>query len=588
MSDTTLPLPGKQAPSTGILALIPLLKSRRTVLVLTVLSGIFAQAGTLASLAIGAWLVGKGATGAAAASLVPGFVLLGVVALLAAAARWWQAYISHDLAFAVIETLQVGIYDGLERAAPGYVLGQRTGDLASVATADAELMEHFYAHTVADYVGAVVVPLAALIAICILSPLAALALLPFLPLVASVPFWLARRAGEQGQRVMNELGTLNAETVELIQGQRELAIFGRMGDKLSGLMQRTRHLAAAQRRYGARAGLEHAAIDALVALAVLAIALIGILLVTRGDLDRAHFPLLLVLAGSALSPIVEVTQTARKLGELKAGAARILTIFHQLPAVQDSGRDGPSPDTTVHFDKVRFAYGSGERGSVLNGVSFSVRPGETVALVGRSGAGKSTCSNLLLRFWDVDGGNISIGKSDIRDRPLAALRKLVAYVPQDIHLFNETVADNIRLGVPNASAAAVKRAAQLAQAHVFINDLPQGYDTICGERGARLSGGQRQRIAIARALLLDAPILLLDEASSALDSENEKALQTAMDEIRRDRSIIVIAHRLSTIRAADRILVLEGGRIVEEGQHADLMEKGGVYARLIASGEEFH
>ncbi|MDH7794930.1 MULTISPECIES: thiol reductant ABC exporter subunit CydC [unclassified Beijerinckia] len=588
MTDATLPRPATRAPKAGgIFGLIPLLKSRRLVLALTILSGILAQAGTLASLAVGAWLVGHAVTGATPASLVPGFIILGIVAVFAAAARWWQAYISHDLAFALIETLQVGIYDGLERAAPGYVLGQRTGELASVATTDAELMEHFYAHTIADYVGAVVVPLGALIVIFMLSPLAALALLPFLPLVASVPFWLARRAGEQGRQVMHELGALNAETVEVIQGQRELAIFGRMPDRLARLIQQTRHLAAAQKRYGSRAGLEHSAIDGLVALAVLTSAIVGIWLVSRGSLDRAHFPLLIVLAGAAFSPIVEVTQTARKLGELRAGAARILTIFHQQPAVHDTGRDGPSPDTTVHFNNVRFGYGHDERGSVLNGVSFSVRPGETVALVGRSGAGKSTCSNLLLRFWDVDDGRIAIGDCDIRDRPISALRKLVAYVPQDVHLFNESIADNIRLGLPNAPIAAVERAARLAQAHDFVAELPQGYDTVCGERGARLSGGQRQRIAIARALLLDAPILLLDEASSSLDSENEKALQTAMNEIRRDRTVIVIAHRLSTIRSADRILVLDGGRIVEEGRHADLVEKGGVYARLITSAEAF-
>ena len=588
MTDATLPLPSTSAQkSAGIFGLIPLLKSRRLVLALTILSGILAQAGTLASLAIGAWLAGKAVTGAAPASLIPGFVALGLVALLAAIARWWQAYISHDLAFALIETLQVGIYDGLERAAPGYVLGQRTGELASVATADAELMEHFYAHTVADYVGAVVVPLGALIVIFLLSPLAALALLPFLPLVASVPFWLARRAGEQGRQVMHELGALNAQTVEMIQGQRELAIFGRTHDMLDRLIGQTRHLAAAQKRYGSRAGLEHAAIDGLVALAVLTAAIVGLWLVARGALDRAHFPLLIVLAGAALSPIVEVTQTARKLGELRAGAQRILTIFHQQPAVSDTGREGPTPDTTVRFEQVRFGYGNKERGAVLNGVSFTVRPGESVALVGRSGAGKSTCSNLLLRFSDVDEGRIAIGDCDIRDRPIGALRKLVAYVPQDIHLFNETIADNIRLGMPNASPLAVERAARLAQAHDFIAELPQGYDTVCGERGARLSGGQRQRIAIARALLLDAPILLLDEASSSLDSENEKALQKAMDDIRRNRTVIVIAHRLSTIRSADRILVLENGRIVEDGQHADLVQKGGAYTRLITSVETF-
>lgn len=574
--------------STGILGLIPLVKSRRLVLALTILSGILAQAGTLASVAVGAWLAGRAVTGAAPASLVPGFWLLGVMVVIAASARWWQAYISHDLAFALIETLQVGIYDGLERAAPGYVLGRRTGELASVATTDAELMEFFYAHTLADYVGATVVPLGALVALYLVHPFAALALLLFLPLVASVPFWLARRAAEQGGIVMEKLGQLNAETVEMVQGLRELTTFGRTRDFLARLMTRTEAIAVAQRRYGSRAGLEFAAIDILTALSMLTAALVGIFLVSRGDLDRALFPLVIVLAGGALAPVVEVTQTARKLGELRAGAARVLAIFHQRPAISDDGRAQKPSDTTVCFEQVGFAYADDGRGVVLDGVDLALRPGETVALVGRSGAGKTTCANLLLRFWDVATGRISIGGRDIRDLPLAVLRRLVAYVPQDTHLFHETVADNIRLGAPDASMESVERVARLAQAHDFIRDLPNGYNTMCGERGARLSGGQRQRIAIARALLVDAPILVMDEASSSLDTENERLLQVAMDELRRTHAVLVIAHRLSTIRSADRIVVLDGGRVVEQGRHEDLVARSGIYAGLVASPGAFH
>ncbi|MDI4231747.1 ABC transporter ATP-binding protein [Bradyrhizobium sp. Arg237L] len=569
--------------STGILGLIPLIRSRRLLLALTILSGILAQAGTLASLGVGAWLVGHAVTGAAAESLVPRFWLLGIVVVIAASSRWWQAYISHDLAFALIETLQVGIYDGLERAAPGYVLGRRTGELASVATTDAELMQFFYAHTLADYVGAALVPLAALVALFLVHPLAALTLLPFLPLVASVPFWLARRAAAQGEVVVQKLGLLNAETVEMVQGLRELTIFGRAREFLTRLMARTQAFAVAQRRYGSRAGLEFAAIDILTALAVLTVALVGIALVSRGNLDRALFPLVIVLAGGALAPIVEVTQTARKLGELHAGAARVLGIFHQRAAITDSGRSERPSDAIVRFAGVGFAYAEGGRDAVLDGVDFTIHPGETVALVGRSGAGKTTCANLLLRFWDVREGRISIGGRDIRELPVSTLRKLVAYVPHDVHLFNETIADNIRLGAPDASFASVQAAAQLAQAHEFIEALPSGYDTVCGERGARLSGGQRQRIAIARALLVEAPILAMDEASSSLDTENERALQTALNAIRRDRAVLIIAHRLSTIRSADRIVVLGGGRVVEEGRHDDLVARGGAYAGLVSS-----
>jgi ATP-binding cassette subfamily C protein CydCD len=207
-----------------------------------------------------------------------------------------------------------------------------------------------------------------------------------------------------------------------------------------------------------------------------------------------------------------------------------------------------------------------------------------VALAGRSGAGKSTILNLLLRFRDPAEGTISIGGLDISDLSLDRLRSLIAYVPQDVHLFNETIADNVRLGRPDASPVEIDQACRLAQADRFIKALPDGYQTMCGENGAKLSGGERQRLAIARALLTNAPIILLDEASSNLDTQSERAFEQALASIRDGRTIVVIAHRPSTIRRADRIVVLKDGAIVEDGSHATLMALDGAYARLI--GEE--
>jgi len=462
-------------------------------------------------------------------------------------------------------------------------MGRRTGELTSVATADADLMEWFYAHVVADYISAVLIPLSSLVVLYTIEPLMALVLLPFLPLVASVPFWLARRAGEQGKALLAALGSLNAEVVEGVQGLRELAVFGAGRAFLARLMQHMRAVHALQMRYGSRSGMELAAIDLLLALSVLATVATGLVLVAQHSLSFAEYPLCIVLAGAALTPISEVTNTARKLGELRAGANRVVTVVHQKPHVLDRGTASRTEvaQPLVTFDRVGFAYAA-ERGRVLSGATFELRPGEMVALVGRSGAGKTTCANLLLRFWDVEAGTIRIGGHDLRDFALSELRRLVAVVPQDVYLFNGSVADNIRLGRPEATDAQVESAARLAQAHDFIAALPRGYATPCGERGARLSGGQRQRIAIARAFLREAPILILDEAVSNLDSENEAALQQALESIRRQRTLLIIAHRPSTIRSADRILVLENGRIVEDGTHNDLRD--GAFAKLIASG----
>ena len=573
--------------SYGLRALLPFIASRRTHFIITVLSGVLAQIATVVAAAAGAWLVGHAVQGAAPATLTGAFWVLGCAVVAAAACKYWQMFISHDFAYGLVEVLQVGVYDGLERAAPAYVLGRRTGDLASVATADADLMEWFYAHVLGDYIGAVIVPLGALATLAAIHPLMALVLLPFLPLVASVPFWLAKRAGEQGRQLVAALGLLNAEVVEGVQGLRELAVFGAGAQFLKRLMRETRLVHIIQMRYGSRAGLEQAAIDMLLALAVLATVTTGLWLVGSGRLGFTLYPMAIVLAGAALAPITEVTQTARKLGELRAGADRVATIFHQKAQVEDRGTLASSrvKDASVRFEDVTFAYG-GRRAPVLRDMSFTLAPGETVALVGASGAGKTTCANLLMRFWDPQQGTVRIGGCDIRDLSLEALRRQVALVPQDVYLFNGSVADNIRLGRPEASDAEIERAARLAQAHDFIAALPRGYATPCGERGARLSGGQRQRIAIARAFLRDAPVLIMDEAVSNLDTESEAALRHAMHEVRRGRTVLIIAHRPSTIRSAERILLIEDGRIGEDGSHEALLAKGGAYARLILALEQ--
>lgn len=550
------------------MGLIPLVASRKKVLVLTVVSGILAQAATVVSIALGAWLVGLAAYGAGAEQLKGTGLALLVSVVTAALCRWWQSYVSHDLAFALIEVLQVGIFDGLERAAPGYVLGQRTGDLASVATGDAEMMEEFYAHLLGDYVGAVIVPLGALIGLALIHPLIGLAVLPFLPLVASAPFWLARKAGEHGRALTQAKGLLNAEIVEGLQGMREISAFGYGGTFLQRLSARTGQIANLRRTFSARSGLEQGAIELLLALAVLTCAGVAAVLVARGLVEPALLPVAVALTGAALLPITEATATGRKIGELRAAAERILAILRQKAQVPDVGKEAVSGPATVEFDRVRFSYGA--RGMVLHEVTFSIRPGETVALVGHSGAGKSTIASLLMRFWDVESGVIRVGGRDIRTLPIKHLRELIAMVPQDVYLFDASIADNIRLGRPGASDEEVQQAAARAQAHEFIRQLPQGYDTPCGERGAMLSGGQRQRIAIARALLRGAPILLFDEAASSLDAENERAFQAALEELRGSHTILVIAHRTSTIEAADRVVVLQDGSVKERAKSADL------------------
>jgi ATP-binding cassette subfamily C protein CydC len=296
---------------------------------------------------------------------------------------------------------------------------------------------------------------------------------------------------------------------------------------------------------------------------------------------------LIVLGVASLAPIATVSATARTLGDVRAAAARILTVVNYPPHVDEPA--APAPVTTleprVRFDGVRFRY-TPDGPEVLRGVSFTVEPGETVAMVGSSGAGKSTCANLLLRFWDPTSGTIELGGRDLRTLPAAELRRLVTLVPQDVYLFNASVADNIRLGRPDATDEEVEQAARAAFAHEFIQALPDGYRTRCGERGAQLSGGQRQRVAIARALLGNAPVVIMDEAVSNLDTESERAVQDAAARVRQGHTTLLIAHRLSTIRSADRVLLLGDGEILDTGSHEELLGRSAAYRDLLAMQHE--
>jgi ATP-binding cassette subfamily B protein len=287
-----------------------------------------------------------------------------------------------------------------------------------------------------------------------------------------------------------------------------------------------------------------------------------------------------VLVGGAFAALSEV------YGELLRGsgaAGRIAELIAARAEISAPAQPVALPEPSLgalSFDSVEFRYPTRPDDKALNGLSLSVAPGETVAVVGPSGAGKSTLFQLALRFYDPQAGAVRFDGVDLRDTDPGDLRRRIALVPQETVIFAASARDNLRYGRWDASAEEIEAAARAANAHDFLLGLPEGYDTFLGESGARLSGGQRQRIAIARALLRDAPLLLLDEATSALDAESEAAVQQALERLMTSRTTVVIAHRLATVRQADRIIVMEKGRIVEEGNHAALLARGGLYARL--------
>lgn len=566
--------------------LFPYLRRHHWLMLLGLLVNFLNSASTVGAAAVGAYMVGRAALGADVSDLTPWLIALGVLVVARTVLGWLQMWVDHDIAYRLVAGFRIAIYDALERTAPAYLQRRRTGDVASAATSDAEKLEWFYAHTVATMAVAAVMPLVVLVLLYSVHPFMAAVAVPTALLLASVPWWLARVAHRQGSLLADRLGILSAEAVDSAQGLREVVGFGRGRDYAERLDSQGRELSALQLAYGRRAGLELAATDLITSAGVLVAIATAASLVAAGPLDAEMLPLAIVLAAFVYEPIVNLATILRGLGQVLAAAGRIFEVLDQPANVVDRieapGTQPASLDPRIEFRDVMFGYRS-DRGDALRAVSLRVDTDETVALVGHSGAGKSTCLYLLLRFWDVDAGSITIGGVDIRDMSLSSLRQLISYVPQDVYLFNTTIRENIRLGRPEATDEEVVRAARGALIHDFILTLPEGYDTVVGERGAFLSGGQRQRVAIARALLKDAPILLMDEAVSNLDSESERQIQDAMSVARKGRTTLVIAHRLSTIRSADRVVVLRHGEVAEQGSHDDLLTQQGEYGRLVAS-----
>ena len=322
--------------------------------------------------------------------------------------------------------------------------------------------------------------------------------------------------------------------------------------------------------------------NAILKLGMATVVIVGAYLLSLGTIDIFTYLIFLMISASIYNPIGEIFNNIAALTILDVRINRMKEM-EEMPIQQ--GKTEYKPDNyDITFDKVDFAYEEGKQ--VLQGVSFTARQGEVTALVGPSGGGKSTSAKLAARFWDINGGRITLGGEDISLIDPEALLRNYAVVFQDVLLFNSSVADNIRVGKQNATDEEVRRVARLAQCDEFISCLPQGYDTLIGENGAALSGGERQRISIARALLKDAPIVLLDEATASLDVENETKIQAGISELIRNKTVLIIAHRMRTVANAHKIVVLKDGTVAEQGTPAELMARGGEFARMVERQKE--
>ncbi len=564
--------------------IIDILEGRRLYIACSVACGLlFAGANLIPPLLIRKliqWLT-EG-TGSPSELLYVSLALFGVY-LIRGATRYGYGWFSHQTAYNVLHDLMIRVYSHLQRLPHRFFTDQRTGSLISRSINDIESVEDFVAHGIPEMALAAIIPVSMTIVLfSINQELAFITLIP-IPIAAFLVYRFVSKVRAMWRSARERLSELVALVQDNLSGIPVIKSFVQERSRAALVTGRSAahrdSLLAANNVSLMPAGI----IEATGGLGIVLVIWSGGEMAFEGRISVADLFVFIVYLGHIYQPFLQLASINDVLQKAAASTTRVFELLAVEPEIVDRpGAKSPhGVDWRIEFDRVRFGYEPGI--PVLREISFPVEPGQVVALVGQTGAGKTTISNLIPRFWDVQDGSIRIGKHDIRDLKLDFLRENIASVLQDVFLFHGSVRDNILFGRPEASEDELIEAARAANASEFIQNLPDGYDAVIGERGVRLSGGQKQRLSIARAILKDAPILILDEATSSVDAETESLIQEAIQALTHNRTTVVIAHRLSTIRNADRIIVLDRGTIVESGTHDLLMEEGGLYAKMVHS-----
>ncbi len=504
----------------------------------------------------------------------------GIAVIIAFISRVWAFRISHMAAFKLEEILRTQISEHLGRLPLGYVITLGSGAIKKIVQDDVKELHGFVADSTPLYARAYTAPLFTLIILFIVDWRMALATIVLVP-ITIVAIKLAMRDYSEKREAYDLANEkINGTIVEFVQGMQVVRTFDdgttsfiRFRNILDEFTRYLKEWAQATNTAGRIGFLVTATLPTLVI-----VVSVGAWLMIQGRLDFTALLIFLLLSSGVAEAIMPILWLSSFINKANAAAQRIYNILAE-PALPQTENPQQPVDTSISFHDVTFSYND-EGNPALSEINCDILPDTVTALVGTSGAGKSTVAKLIPRFWDVDSGEIKIGGVDIREMTSESLMNYVSFVFQDTFLLYDTIKENIRLGRPNATDTEVEAAAKAAQAHDFILELPQGYDTIAGDRGTRLSGGQRQRITIARAILQDNPIVILDEATAFTDPENEALIQAAIAKLKAGKTLIVIAHRLSTIVDADQIIVLDKGKIVESGKHEQLAIANGIYASL--------
>ena len=530
------------------------------------------------------WVIDGGFAVRDAASLAKVFLLAGGVAMTLAVATGLRLYFLYKLGERVVADLRKMVFRHVLGLDLTHFLRLRTGEVLSRLTTDMSIVEAIVGNVIPVALRNVVTLVGAMVWMMIVSPSLTLMVLMMIPVLLTPMLLMSRRLQALSARAQDRFAEAVGYAGEGLGAIDTVQAFGQedtVAGRFNGAVESAFEASRSQIR--ARGTLSFLMITVIFGGMLLLLFRSAMAVIVEHSLTPGALFQLLGLAFLAANAVKDLSEVWGQIQKASGAAERIVAMMDTAPAIRAPARPEPMPlppRGEISFENVRFRYPDRPGPPALNGFTLTARPGERVALVGPSGAGKSTVLRLLLRFYDPDEGRVRIDGVDLTRADPAQVRARLALVAQEAPLFSGSAADNIRFGRPGATDEDVRLAAQAAQAEGFLKALPHGFDTTVGEHAKTLSGGQRQRLAIARALIRSSPILLLDEATSALDAENERLVQQALHEAMHGRTTIVIAHRLATVLEADRIVVMEAGRVVEEGRHAELLAKGGLYAHL--------